>query len=60
MKRRKRCTPSKHEDRKIRGSKHVKCVNCGDVFPCRKPCSHLDCLWELGMPMPDWVRLHEA
>ncbi len=26
------------------GSKRVKCEGCGDVYPCRSKCDHLDCL----------------
>ncbi len=26
-----------------RGSKRVKCSGCGDIYPCRTSCDHLDC-----------------
>jgi len=56
--RRKKCPITKHTDRPIRGSSRVKCSTCGDVFPCRKPCTHIDCLMELGelSRLPDWIR----
>lgn len=29
---------------KVKGKKkQEQCAVCKDVFPCRKPCSHLDC-----------------
>lgn len=27
----------------LRGGRRVRCVGCGDVFPCRSACDHLDC-----------------
>lgn len=27
-----------------KGSKRVKCEGCGDVYPCRSKCDHLDCI----------------
>ena len=26
-----------------RDAKHLRCEGCGDVFPCRSRCGHLDC-----------------
>lgn len=27
----------------IRGRLRLRCVGCGDVFPCEHDCAHLDC-----------------
>ena len=28
----------------MRGGKRLKCTGCGDVFPCRHSCDHVDCM----------------
>lgn len=27
----------------VRGGRRLRCEGCGDVFPCRHACEHLDC-----------------
>ena len=52
-----KCRPGDHIDRPLRrGSKRVKCIKCGDSYPCSHKCEHLDCLLERGEELPDWAR----
>jgi hypothetical protein len=37
-----------------RGGAHEQCTKCGDVFPCRNECSHLDCIVATGRELPGW------
>lgn len=52
--RRAKCRPSQHDDRLMRGGR-VKCRKCGDVFPCRDACEHVDCAAATGRALPDWI-----
>lgn len=52
-----KCRPDQHVDRPMRGGKRVKCITCGDVFPCRTACDHADCALAAGRPMPEGVYL---
>lgn len=40
-----------------RGSDREQCRTCGDVFPCRHACDHLDCRLATQRPLPYWVTL---
>lgn len=48
-----RCKPREHRDRRLRGGGHYQCATCGDVFPCRTLCDHLDCIVATGRPLPE-------
>jgi hypothetical protein len=53
-----KCKPSQHDDAPLgRGSSRVECGKCGDVFPCRHECIHVDCLIATGRTPPDWIVL---
>jgi hypothetical protein len=54
-----KCRPSQHLDRRRRNGR-VKCEKCSDVFPCKKPCDHIDCCMEKGDPLPKWITLVET
>ena len=43
MPRLKKCLPSKHLWRPLKGGKYEECTVCKDIFPCRGVCDHLDC-----------------
>ena len=43
-----------------RGSNREQCRTCGDVFPCRYECSHIDCRLAMNEPLPEWVTLVPA
>ena len=30
------------------------CVRCGEVFPCKADCTHVDCNESKGLPLPAW------
>ena len=49
-----KCKPSDHVDHPVQGSKRVRCVKCGDIYPCSK-CEHLDCILERGEELPEWA-----
>jgi hypothetical protein len=51
----KKCSPGKHQDRRMRGGNHIECIVCKDIFPCRHACEHFDCMLATGRPLPDWV-----
>jgi hypothetical protein len=36
----------------VRGGQRAACAGCGDVFPCRHACMHLDCAAERGERPP--------
>jgi hypothetical protein len=55
-----RCNTRDHVDKPMkRGSARVQCTKCGDVFPCRHDCEHLDCIVATGRELPDWVGDHD-
>ncbi len=55
-----KCNPAEHTDKPMRrGSKHVRCTKCGDIFPCRHACEHLDCMHARGDKLPAWARVSE-
>lgn len=37
------CHKCKKETSWILRGKRLKCEGCGDVYPCRSSCEHLDC-----------------
>jgi hypothetical protein len=47
-----RCKPGAHVDVRMRGGKHTRCRLCGDVFPCRHACEHLDCIVATARELP--------
>jgi hypothetical protein len=49
-----KCRPGDHVDHPVQGSSRVRCVKCGDVYPCTK-CEHLDCILERGEELPEWA-----
>lgn len=51
----KRCKKSAHDWQPMRGGKRERCVNCGDVYPCRTACEHVDCILDTGRELPDYV-----
>lgn len=51
-----KCRLGQHEDRRMKGGHHIECTKCGDVFPCRHECSHIDCCLATGRKLPDWVK----
>jgi len=56
-----RCAPTKHDDKPVgradkRGVLRVKCATCGDVFPCRGKCEHVDCCEATGRELPEQFR----
>lgn len=51
-----KCRPSEHDDHPLKnGSTRVKCGKCGDAFPCRHNCIHVDCIIATGREAPDWI-----
>lgn len=36
-----------------RGGAHEQCTKCSDVFPCRRDCTHLDCIVATGREIPE-------
>lgn len=52
-----RCKLGQHKDRPMRGGNRVECTRCGDVFPCRHPCNHIDCILATGRELPGWVEV---
>lgn len=57
----KHCSPTEHSDQPLRrGSSRVRCVKCGDIFPCFHNCNHIDCMIEKKLPLPEWVSLAEV
>ena len=52
---RKRCKVRNHHDRRLRRGQHYECTACGDVFPCRGECPHIDCIVATGRELPEWV-----
>jgi hypothetical protein len=53
----KRCKKGEHQP--MRGGKRERCTKCGDVFPCRNECEHIDCILESGRELPDWVTVRD-
>lgn len=50
-----RCAKNDHNWKPMkRGGAHEQCTKCGDVFPCRSACEHLDCIVATGRPIPDY------
>lgn len=39
----------------MRGGNRVECTRCGDIFPCRHDCNHIDCILATSRTLPDWV-----
>lgn len=39
-----------------RGGAHEQCTKCGDVFPCRHECEHLDCIAATGRPLTEYFK----
>jgi hypothetical protein len=33
---------------------HETCSRCGEHFPCKGECTHVDCKEAKGLPLPDW------
>lgn len=53
-----RCSKSAHDWKptKRRGPCREKCTKCGDVFPCRHECEHLDCIAATGRPLTEYFQ----
>lgn len=49
------CKNTEHHDEPIRGSTRERCSKCGDEFPCKRSCGHLDCMQARGEPPPEWA-----
>jgi hypothetical protein len=55
-----RCAKRDHNWKPMkRGGAHEQCTKCGDVFPCRSACEHLDCIVATGRTLPDYVANHD-
>lgn len=39
----KKCKRHEHDYQLVKGGKRQVCTACGDAFPCRHACDHLDC-----------------
>jgi hypothetical protein len=58
-----RCSHREHDWKPVkrRGPCREKCTKCGDVFPCRHDCEHLDCVVATGRAIPDcWANPEQA
>jgi len=53
-----RCLKNQHDWKptKRRGPCREKCTKCGDVFPCRHECEHLDCIAALNRPLTEYFQ----
>lgn len=43
----------------LRGGKRARCTGCGDVYPCRGACEHLDCKSEAIETHGDFIATEE-
>lgn len=57
-----RCSIREHNWKPMkRGGAHEQCTKCGDVFPCRHDCEHLDCVVATGRAIPEcWANPEQA
>lgn len=52
-----RCSKREHNWKPMkRGGAHEQCTKCGDVFPCRHACEHLDCIAATGRPLTEYFQ----
>ena len=50
-------TRCSHVDKPIRRG-GVQCTVCGDRFPCKADCGHIDCRMERREPLPPHIHVH--
>jgi hypothetical protein len=55
----KKCRRGQHRDRVVRGGRRLRCTECGDEFPCRHNCDHVDCAeartdYEFALACSEW------
>jgi hypothetical protein len=55
-----RCKNTEHDDQVLRGRRRRRCRRCGDVFPCRNECEHVDCILESERELPEWISVRDG